>query len=48
MWDVVNENGIIQSFITELEADTYAETCNRTWQSCGFHVKKQTVASEQE
>lgn len=39
-WGVFNENGLIKSFSTEIEAENHAEKCNLTWQTCGFYTKE--------
>lgn len=39
-WGVYNENGLIDSFRTEEEAEKNAEERNRRFQTCGFFVKK--------
>lgn len=40
MWGVFNENGLIDSFDTEQEANECMNTKNRMWQTCGFYIEK--------
>ena len=44
-WGVYNENGLIEGFYTEEEAEIFMDKKNFTWQTCGFYVKQ--ISEEQ-